>query len=168
MAEPSLKNPINMNGAFREAISVTFVRKMTEEEVQAAHARLQMKEAPQTLVHFFAPASQKGGIAHPVAASVEDVIAEFEKAGVSLTTTASGSDGEPIEAVHMAAVIQPVHEFKSTPGTPEPKKVFGTKVFFKDLTRETAETSREAWLLARSKAFHGRDSVPGFGSGNNQ
>lgn len=168
MAEPSLKNPINMNGTLREAISVTFVRKMTDDDVQDASGRLRMKEAPQTMVHFFAPASQKGGISHPVAASVEDVIAEFGKAGVTLTVTASGAGDEPLEAIHMAAVIPPVHQFKSAPGTPEPKKVFGSKVFFKDLTGHTTEASREAWLLARPKAFHGRDSVPGFGNGNDQ
>jgi hypothetical protein len=156
-----------MNGTLREAVSVTFVRKMTDEDVQATKARLQMKEEPQTLVHFFAPASQKSGIAHPVAASVEAVIDEFAKAGITLTVTASGSDKEPVEAVHMAAVIQPLHEFKPAPGTPEERKVFGTKVLFKDWTGEAREPFRETWLLARSKAFHGRDPVPGFGNGNN-
>ena len=80
MAElvPVLKHPINMNGTFRDAAGVTFVRAMSQDEIKSAHANLQMKEAPKTLVYFFSPASERT-IAHPVAATVSQAIEEFKK-----------------------------------------------------------------------------------------
>ncbi|HZV21875.1 MAG TPA: hypothetical protein VE986_10065 [Hyphomicrobiales bacterium] len=167
MATPALKNPINMNGTYREAASVTFVRKMTDEEIAATESRLQMKERPQTLVHFFAPESQRGGIAHPVAASPEQVIGEFAKTGITLTPTSLDAKGKPVEAVHMAAV-ETYKAFKSSDDTPEERKIFGTKAVFKDVSGLTAGSSREAWLLARPDAFHGERAVPGFGNGGTQ
>jgi hypothetical protein len=167
MSEPMIRNPISMNGTFREANSVLFARTMTKEEREQTRMRLNIKEDPQTIVHFYSPGSALP-ISHPIAAPIEEVIAEFKKAGVTLTPTITKDlDGEKItEAVNLSAVADGYKAFKSSNEGADKK--FGSKVQFRDLAGGTGDRSREYWLLTRPEAFHGERKVPGFGNGSGE
>ena len=166
MAEPVLKHPINMNGTFRNATTVTFARAMTEDEIRSAHANLQMKEDPKTLVYFFSPASERP-ITHPVAATVSQAIEEFRKAGAVLTPSHFGDDQQPVEAIYLPA-IDHYKAFKPSETTPPEQQKFGVKLVFKDMSATTAKLSREVWAQTRPEFFHGEGKVPGFGNGSGE
>ena len=162
MAEPVLKHTINMNGTFRNATTVMFVREMTEDEIKSARANLpHMKEDPKTLVQYFSPASEKP-INHPVASTVSQAIEEFRKAGAVLTPSHFGNDQEPIEAIYLPG-INHYKEFKSSDTTPPDQQKFGIKLVFKDVTGATTKLSREIWAQTRPGFLHGEGKVPGFG-----
>lgn len=165
MAEPVLKHPINMNGTFREATGVSFVRPMTEEEIKSARANLKMKD-PQTQVFFFSPVSERT-ITHPVTASVSEVIAEFKKAGAVLTPSHFSDDQEPVEAIYLPAVDH-YKGFTPSNTTPPEQQKFGVKIIFKDVSGATSKLSREVWAQTRPEFFHGDGKVPGFGNGNGE
>jgi len=161
MVEPVLKHPINMNGTFRNATTVIFVRDMTDDEIQSARANLNMRETPKTLVQFFSPASEKP-INHPVAGTVSQAIEEFRNAGAVLTPSHFGNDQQPVEAIHLPA-IDHYKAFKSSDTTPPDQQKFGIKLVFKDVTGATTKLSREIWAQTRPEFLHGEGKVPGFG-----
>jgi hypothetical protein len=173
MNEPIIKNPINMNGTIRNASTVLFARTLTSEERAQTKLRLNMKEEPQTLVQFFTRAGSPP-VSHPVAASLDQVIGEFKKAGVTLTHTITRDfNGEALsEAINLGTAERPaidlVKEYKSAVNTPEEDKKYGSKAVFRDPTGATAEKSGEYWLLTRPETFLGERKVPGFGNGSGE
>jgi nitrogen fixation/metabolism regulation signal transduction histidine kinase len=173
MNEPIIKNPINMNGTIRNAATVLVARTLTSEERQQTKLRLNMKDEPQTLVQFFTRAGTPP-VSHPVAADLDQVIAEFKKAGVTLTHTITKDfNGEALsEAINLGSSDRPtidvVREYKSAAHTAEEDKKYGSKVVFRDPTGATSEKSGEYWLLTRPETFLGERKVPGFGNGSGE
>ena len=150
-----------MNGTFRNATTVMFVREMTEDEIKSAQRTSPYEGGPQNPRAVLLARLRE---AHypPVAGTVSQAIEEFRKAGAVLTPSHFGNDQGPVEAIYLPG-IDHYKVFKSSETTPPDQQKFGIKLVFKDVTGATTKLSREIWAQTRPEFLHGEGKVPGFG-----